>query len=152
MLERPEAARTQPEVLPLHEIDFCEMPADRPRIVSFEGKWVEDSAEFRGTRPVPCELPPELQERVASTALQAFRALELRDYGRVDLRLDADGQPYVIDVNPNCDLSGDGGGFARAARAAGLSLRGPGPAPAGAGPEQATRCGHDPPCQAIARR
>jgi D-alanine-D-alanine ligase len=121
ILDRPQAAGTQPEVLPLHEIDFGEMPADRPHIVSFEGKWVEDSAEFRGTRPVPCELSPELRERVASTALQAFQALDLRDYGRVDLRLDAGGQPWVIDVNPNCDLSGDGGGFARAARAAGLS-------------------------------
>jgi D-alanine-D-alanine ligase len=121
ILERPEVADADPQVLPLHEIDFTEMPADRPRIVSFEGKWVEDSAEFRGTRPVPCQLAPELQERVAGTALQAFRALDLRDYGRVDLRLDASGQPWVIDVNPNCDLSGDGGGFARAARAAGLS-------------------------------
>jgi D-alanine-D-alanine ligase len=124
ILERPEVAQLPngaPEVLPLHEIDFSDMPADRPRIVSFEGKWVEGSAEYQGTRPVPCQLSPELQERVASTALQAFRALDLRDYGRVDLRLDGRGQPWVIDVNPNCDLSGEGGGFARAARAAGLS-------------------------------
>ena len=65
LLERPEVAAADPQVLPLHEIDFSDMPADRPRIVSFEGKWVEDSAEFRGTRPVPCQLTPELQERVA---------------------------------------------------------------------------------------
>ena len=42
------------QMLPLFEIDFSEMPADRPRIVSFEGKWVEASVEFRGTKPVPC--------------------------------------------------------------------------------------------------
>jgi D-alanine-D-alanine ligase len=128
VLERSENGKDgpggAPEVLPLHEIDFGEMPADRPRIVSFEGKWVESSAEFRGTRPVPCRLSAAVEKRVASCAVAAFRALDLRDYGRVDIRLDGhgdDAQPYVIDVNPNCDLSSDGGGFARAARAAGMS-------------------------------
>jgi hypothetical protein len=94
--------------------------------VSFEGKWVESSAEFRGTRPVACRLGPVVEARVVACALAAFRALDLRDYGRVDIRLDGQGdaaQPYVIDVNPNCDLSSDGGGFARAARAAGMSYR-----------------------------
>jgi D-alanine-D-alanine ligase len=111
-----------PEILPLHEIDFSEMPPDRPKIVSFEGKWVEDSAEFRGTRPVPCgALDEATRARIAEVASGAFAALEMSDYGRVDIRLSPDGVPYVIDVNPNCDLSQEGGGFARAARAAGLS-------------------------------
>ena len=53
-------------------------------------------------------------------ARAAFAALELRDYARVDLRLAADGPPYVIDVNPNCDLS-DGAGVSRAASFGGLA-------------------------------
>jgi len=110
------------QVFPFYEIDFSEMPADRPRIVSFEGKWVESSDEYRGTKPVRCEnLPPELQARIAATALSAFDTLELRDYARVDIRLAQDGVPYVIDVNPNCDLSDNAGGFSKAAKAAGLS-------------------------------
>ncbi len=57
MLGRSEGA---PDVFPFYEIDFSEMPADRPRIVSFEGKWVEDSAEYNGTKPVRCtNLSPE---------------------------------------------------------------------------------------------
>lgn len=118
LLGRPDAP---PEILPLYEIDFSELPADRPRIVSFEGKWVETSVEYAGTKPVPCSLDGAVWERVASAARGAFEALELRDYGRVDIRLAADGIPYVIDVNPNCDLSHEAGGFARAARAGALT-------------------------------
>jgi D-alanine-D-alanine ligase len=117
MLGRPDG---EVEILPLHEIDFSEMPSHCPRIVSFEGKWVETSPEFRGTKPVPCQgLPDATLSRISDVARTAFAAMELRDYARLDVRLAADGTPYVIDVNPNCDLS-EGAGFARAARAAGL--------------------------------
>jgi D-alanine-D-alanine ligase len=118
LLGRPGAP---PEVLPFFEIDFSALPPDRPRIVSFEGKWVEGSVEFAGTKPILCSLPVKLKDAVTAAARGAFDALELRDYGRVDIRLHADGTPYVIDVNPNCDLSHQAGGFSRAARAAGLT-------------------------------
>jgi D-alanine-D-alanine ligase len=111
-----------PQVFPFYEIDFSDMPAGRPHIVSFEGKWVESSDEYRGTKPVRCQgLSPELQRRITQIALQAFEAMELRDYARFDFRLAADGTPYVIDVNPNCDLSDIAGGFSKAAKAGGLS-------------------------------
>jgi D-alanine-D-alanine ligase len=114
----------RPQVFPFFEIDFSEMPPDRPKIVSFEGKWVEESIEYRGTRPIRCEgLPPALRARVADTALRAFEAMDLRDYARMDIRLPPDGTPYVIDVNPNCDLSDLAGGFSKAARAGGLSYK-----------------------------
>ena len=112
------------QVFPFFEIDFSAMPPDRPKIVSFEGKWVEESVEYKGTRPIRCEgLSPELRDKVAQTALDAFRCIGLRDYARMDIRLAADGTPYVIDVNPNCDLSDLAGGFSRAAKAGGLSYK-----------------------------
>ena len=110
------------DLLPLHEIDFSEMPPGRPRIVSFEAKWEETSAEYRGTKPVRCTgLAANVEARIGSVARAAFVAMDLRDYGRLDVRLAADGTPYAIDVNPNCDLSEASGGFARAGRAAGLA-------------------------------
>jgi D-alanine-D-alanine ligase len=114
----------EPQVFPFFEIDFSDLPAELPKIVSFEGKWVEHSVEYKGTRPVRCEgLSPELRAEVAQAALAAFRAAGLRDYARMDIRLSKDGTPYVIDVNPNCDLSDLAGGYSRAAKAAGLSYR-----------------------------
>jgi len=109
------------ETLPLHEISFARMPADRPRIVSYAAKWDENHVDYEGTKPVPMEnLSAELEKAIVDTSIAAFEALELRDFGRVDLRIDADGRPWVIDVNPNCDLSPDAG-VARAARVAGMS-------------------------------
>jgi D-alanine-D-alanine ligase len=117
-------AGERPQIFPFFEIDFSDMPPDRPKIVSFEGKWVEGSVEYVGTRPVRCEgLTPALRQRIADTALAAFDAIELRDYARMDVRLAADGTPYIIDVNPNCDLSDLAGGFSKAARAGGLSYK-----------------------------
>jgi D-alanine-D-alanine ligase len=117
-----ERAGAEPMVFPFFEIDFSDMPSDRPNIVSFEGKWIEDSIEYKGTRPVRCEgLSAEMRAVVAKTALAAFRAIGLRDYGRMDIRLSKSGIPYIIDVNPNCDLSDLAGGYSRAAKAAGLS-------------------------------
>jgi D-alanine-D-alanine ligase len=111
------------EVLPLHEIDFGAMPPDRPHIVSYAAKWDERHEEYAGTRPVPMQAEPALRAAVEDVARQAFTALGARDFGRVDLRIDAHGQPWVIDVNPNCDLSPDAG-VARAAAHAGLAYAG----------------------------
>lgn len=109
------------QVLPLHEIDFAAMPPDRPHIVSYAAKWEENHIDYAGTRPVPVrDADPEFARRCEETARAAWDAHGLRDYARVDLRIDRTGTPYVIDVNPNPDISPDAG-VARAAAAAGLS-------------------------------
>jgi D-alanine-D-alanine ligase len=107
--------------LPMHEVDFSLMPVGAPRIVTYDGKWVPTSEEYIGTRSVQAApLADGQAARCAQMARAAFAALELRDYARVDLRLGSDGTPYVIDVNPNCDLS-DGAGVCRAASFAGIA-------------------------------
>lgn len=109
------------KVLPLHEIDFGLMPADRPRIISYAAKWEETHVDYAGTKPVPLrDASPAFIAAVSDVARRAFDALGLRDYGRVDLRVDRDGVPWVIDVNPNCDISPDAG-VARSAAVAGMS-------------------------------
>jgi D-alanine-D-alanine ligase len=106
--------------LPLSEIRFGNAFVGKPNVVSYKAKWDLDSAECIESPSEPAELPREIEARCIEVAVAAFEALECRDYGRVDLRVDAAGQPFVIDINPNCDLHPQAG-FARAAEAAGLS-------------------------------
>jgi D-alanine-D-alanine ligase len=109
-----------PRVLPLSEIDFSALPPDAPRIVSYDAKWTTGSVEDLGTTPVlHPSLPNAVAARVRRAAAEAFRAVGVRDYGRVDVRLAHTGVPYVVDVNPNCDLSPHAG-MARAAAAVGI--------------------------------
>ncbi|MGD0676128.1 MAG: D-alanine--D-alanine ligase [Polyangiaceae bacterium] len=111
-----------PRVLPLSEIDFDALPADAPRIVSYDAKWTSGSADDLGTVPVLHPLlPSTVAARVRRVATEAFRAVGVRDYGRVDVRLALNGVPYVVDVNPNCDLSPTAG-MARAAAAVGIDF------------------------------
>jgi len=112
------------DVLPLHEIDFSDMPDDRPHIVSYAAKWDENHVDYEGTKPVPMKNVSEsLAAALKQTSIAAFKALGMRDFGRIDLRIDANDKPWVIDVNPNCDLSPDAG-VARAAKYGGLDYPG----------------------------
>ncbi len=108
-------------VLPISEILFDGLPDGLPKIVTYEGKWIAESIYYENTKPkCPAELSAQTKKRVEAIALKAFNALGCRDYARVDIRLDKNGIPFVIEVNPNPDISSDSG-FARAASAAGLS-------------------------------
>lgn len=109
--------------LPVIELDFSGFPADRPKIASWDAKWGDNAgggAEFEGTKSVfPENLPEELVPRLEAAAVEAFHALRLRDYGRIDLRVNDDGDVFVIEVNPNCYLERESE-FARAAARGGL--------------------------------
>lgn len=109
------------EVLPISEIVF-NLPEGTPRILGFEAKWLEDSPFFQNTVPIcPAPLEPELRERIEDLAIQACSVLGVEGYARVDFRIrEEDGEPFVIEVNPNPCINPTGSGFARAAAAAGM--------------------------------
>jgi len=107
--------------LPISEIDFTGLPKNLPKIVTYDGKWIEGSTYYNYTKPVcPAKLDTEIKNSIEEIAQLAFNVLNCRDYARVDIRLSNDGTPYVIEVNPNPDVSSDSG-FARAAAASGKS-------------------------------
>ena len=108
------------DVLPISEIDFSTLPPGLPKICSYAAKWEEESREYVSTLPVcPAPLSPQVESQVKEISLQAYRIMECRDYGRVDIRLSAEDIPYVLEVNANPDISTDAG-MPRSAKAAGL--------------------------------
>jgi D-alanine-D-alanine ligase len=112
------------EALPVIEMDFSGFPDDKPKIASWEAKWGDDGegsgAEYAGSRSIfPVGLDADLDERMKAAAIDAFHALRLRDYGRIDMRVSPSGEVFVIEVNPNCYLERESE-FARAAKQQGL--------------------------------
>ena len=110
---------TQAKALPPVEIDFTGFPEGVPKVMDSKAKWDERSKEYKGTKSVLAQLPDELRARLQKVAVDAYRALRVRDYGRVDLRLTDTGDIYVLEVNASCYLERSGE-FAMSAAAAGI--------------------------------
>jgi D-alanine-D-alanine ligase len=108
-----------PVALPISEILFDTMPEHLPKICTYSAKWLAGSTEDHWTNArCPAALDDETTRRIQNIATAAFRALGCRDYARVDMRLSKDNQPYILEVNPNPDISPDAG-LARSAAASG---------------------------------
>ncbi len=109
------------QVLPIAEINFGDMPRGMWKIVSYQSKWITGSEEDLGAMPTcPADLPVKLTRELERIATTAWRAVGGTGYGRVDFRIDSDGQPWLLEVNPNPDIATDAG-LARMARVAGMN-------------------------------
>ena len=108
------------QALPPIEVDFSGMPEGAPRVYDANAKWEANSKEFKGVKAVIADIPDEMRARLCKVSLDAFRALRVRDYGRVDLRVTPTGDIYVLEVNASCYLEKNDE-FAMAAREAGIS-------------------------------
>jgi D-alanine-D-alanine ligase len=105
--------------LPVAEIDFTGMPEGSWPILTYAAKWHVGSLEDLGSRPVcPAQISERLATRLVRTAETAWRVMQGKGYGRVDVRVDDTGRPWVLEVNPNPDLT-DEAGLSRMSRAAG---------------------------------
>jgi D-alanine-D-alanine ligase len=111
----------KPRALPAVELDLSKLPKDMPRIAGKEVKWDKGTDAYELTKSAAAQdLSDEIRKRLAETAVATYRALKLRDYGRIDMRLKKDGSIYVIEANPNPWLAGEAE-LAIAAREAGKS-------------------------------
>lgn len=109
-------------VLPIPEMRFLDFPPDRFKVVDYRAKWDEESFEYTHTVAgfdFPAADAP-LLESLGAMARRCWDLFGLRGYARVDFRVDADGRPWVMEVNANPCISPDAG-FIRAARRAGLT-------------------------------
>src|SRR5437867_1815180 len=109
------------EVLPLVELDLSQLPEGTPRIASRDVKFERETKAYKLTKSkVADDLDEATAQKLADTALAAYRAVKLRDYGRIDMRLTPEGEVYVIEANPNPWLSSKHE-FAMAAKKSGRS-------------------------------
>ncbi len=111
-----------PKALPILEYDFSELPPEYPPIISYEAKWNPLKEEYHRIHSVcPAKLPKRIEHKVINRALEAYRLTGCRDYARVDMRLSKDNKVYVLEVNPNPDLT-EGVSYMACAQKAGLSF------------------------------
>lgn len=100
----------KPKVLAVAEIDFSAFDEKRHKIVDYNAKWQSNSFEFNNTpRKIPAELPNKIYKKIENLALSAFEIMCCNDYVRVDFRLDEKDNPYLLEINPNPDISPDAG-------------------------------------------
>jgi len=108
-------------VLPFAEVNYTKLPPELPPIMSYAAKWLTNSVEFKKTSVIcPSAVEPKLARRISRLAIDAFRAVGGWGYGRVDIRLDENQQPHVLEVNCNPCVE-EGVALARSALAAGIS-------------------------------
>ena len=105
-------------VLPILEEDYSSLPSGLPKICGYEAKWLPDSP-YWNLKSIQAELKPEVVEIIESCSLKLFERLECKDYARFDWRLDAEGNPKLLEVNPNPGWCWDGH-LAKMAKYAGM--------------------------------
>ena len=109
-------------MLPPLEYDFSELPPDEPKIITFAAKWDPLKEVFhRVGSKCPADLSRQLLKRVQEVAVRAYRVAGCRDYARLDIRVSRDNHVYVLEVNPNPDLT-EGVSFMHSAEEAGYSF------------------------------
>ncbi len=107
-------------VLPIAEIDFATMPEGKWKIVTYQSKWITGSDEDLGAVPkCPAKLPKKVAQEARDVALAAWKLVGGSGYGRVDMRIDAEGRSWILEVNANPDIAPDAG-LARMAGVAGM--------------------------------
>lgn len=106
-------------ILPIIEEDYSALPPELPRICGYEAKWLPDSP-YWNIKSVPANLPKDTEELITESCLKLFERLECRDYCRFDWRCDAEGNPRLLEVNPNPGWCWDGH-LAKMAKIAGIS-------------------------------
>ena len=94
-------------ILPIIEEDYSALPPDLPKICGYEAKWDSESPYWK-IKSVPANLSEDVERFLGASCLKLFERLECQDYARFDWRLDANGTPRLLEVNPNPGWCWDG--------------------------------------------
>jgi D-alanine-D-alanine ligase len=116
---------SEAKVLPIIEISYDDFPKDVLPLYSYEAKWIFDTKENNfDVFECPAKLDKQLEEKIKETVLRTYNVLRCRDWSRIDVRLDKNGVPNIIEINPLPGIMPDpneNSSFPKAARAAGMN-------------------------------
>ena len=107
-------------VFPVWELHFTKRGDEVHRIATERVKWSAKYQRKYGIKTREAKLPDDVAGRIQYLCKRVYRSLDLSGYARIDLRMDSDGKPYVIEANPNPQL-GYGEDFAESAERVGVS-------------------------------
>lgn len=94
----------KPVLLPVYEIIYHDFE-NKPKIMTYEAKWVLEHEDYKNTSPeCPANIPKELQSKIQKLALKCFKAFKCCGYARVDFRLNEQNELYVLEINTNPSL------------------------------------------------
>lgn len=114
------------KALPIVEMNYSALPAGVNPIYSYEAKWILDTPEAPlDIFKCPADLTPRLKGAIEAVTRDAVSALDVRDWCRIDVRLDSTGTPHIIELNPLPGILKDpkcNSCFPKAARAAGMTF------------------------------
>jgi len=113
------------QTLPIIEIRYEQFPQDVVPLYSYEAKWILDTKENKfDVFECPAKLDKQLEEKIKQTVLRTYNVLKCRDWSRIDVRLDKNGVPNIIEINPLPGIMPDpneNSSFPKAARTAGMN-------------------------------
>ena len=110
---------TEPDVLPHAEMQFFDYPEGKPKIMGFSGKWIEGAFEYENTARTfeVKEEDIELHKNIDKVARDCWNVFKLQGYARVDMRVDKNGNIYVLEVNANPCIAENSGFYAASLKA-----------------------------------
>jgi len=95
------------EILPIIQEDYSALPADLPRICGYEAKW-DPASPYWKIKSIPADIDEATRRYLNACCIKLFERLECRDYARFDWRIDENGTPRLLEVNPNPGWCWDG--------------------------------------------
>ncbi len=111
-----------PRALPPIEFDFSDLPEEHPNLISYKMKWSPlDESYHQLHTECPAKLTKRELKKVEEATLAAYTVMGARDYARIDIRMNKAGEVFILEVNPNPDLT-EGVSFMESAEKAGLSF------------------------------
>ena len=110
--------------LPVIELNFNDLPGDMHPVYSFEAKWILDTKDNpMDIYTCPAKINQDLENKIKEIALNSYKILRCKDWSRIDIRLDKDDEPNIIEINPLPGIlpdPNDNSCFPKAARIAGI--------------------------------